>query len=71
LVSQNLQWRTLLKFQLPLTTVTRFAQPSIHTDTLSVLLSALYLYLLVRVLIWRRIHTSGAGSSFFCALTVE
>jgi hypothetical protein len=51
--------------------VTRFAQPCVHTDALSVLLSALYLYLLPRVLIWRRTHTSGAGSSLFCALTVE
>jgi hypothetical protein len=51
--------------------LTRFAQPCIHTDTLSVLLSALYLYLLPRVLIWRRMRTSGAGSSLFCALTVE
>jgi hypothetical protein len=52
-------------------TVTRFAQPCIHTDALSVLQSALYLYLLPRVLIWRRMRTSGAGSSLFCALTVE
>jgi hypothetical protein len=37
---------------------------------LSVLLSALYLYLLPS-LIRRRMHTSGAGSSPFCALTVE
>jgi hypothetical protein len=54
-----------------LMTVTRFAQPCIHTDALSVLLSALYLYLLPRVLIRRRTRTSGAGSSLFCALTVE
>jgi hypothetical protein len=40
--------------------VTRFAQPYIHTDTLSVLLSALYLYLFPRVLIWRRMYMSGA-----------
>jgi hypothetical protein len=51
--------------------VTRFAQPCICTDALSVLLSALYLYCLPRVLIQRRMHTSGAGSSLFCALTVE
>jgi hypothetical protein len=38
---------------------------------LPVLLSALYLYLLPRVLIQRRMHTSGAGPSLFCALTVE
>jgi hypothetical protein len=52
--------------------VTRFVQPCICTDALSVLLSALYLYLLPRVLIRRRTCTSGAaGSSLFCALIVE
>jgi hypothetical protein len=51
--------------------VTRFAQPCIHIDAFSVLLSALFLYLLPRVLIWRRTCTSGAGSSLFCALTVK
>jgi hypothetical protein len=51
--------------------LTRFAQPCVDTDALSVLLSALYLYLLPRVLIWRRTCTSGAGSSLFCALTVK
>jgi hypothetical protein len=52
--------------------VTRFTQPCVHTDALSVLLSALlYLYLLPRVLIRRRLCMSGAGSSLFCALTVE
>jgi hypothetical protein len=51
--------------------MTRFAQPCIHTDALSVLLSALYLYPLPRILIQRRTCTSGAGSSLFCALTVE
>jgi hypothetical protein len=51
--------------------LTRFAQPCIHTDALSVLLSALDLYLLPRFLIQRRMCTSGAGSSLFCALTVE
>jgi hypothetical protein len=48
-----------------------FTQPCIHTDALSVLLSALYLYPLLRVLIQRRTCTSGAGSSLFCALTIE
>ncbi len=51
--------------------MTRFAQPYVHTDALSVLLSVLYLYLLPRVLIQRRMCMSGAGSSLFCALTVE
>jgi hypothetical protein len=40
--------------------VTRFAQPCIHTDALSVLQSALYLYLLPRVLIWRRMGEERA-----------
>jgi hypothetical protein len=51
--------------------MTRFAQPCVHTDALSVLLSALLLYLLLRVLIQRRMRMSGAGSSLFCTLTVE
>jgi hypothetical protein len=38
--------------------VARFTQPCIHTVTLSVLLSALYLYILPRVLIQRRMHMS-------------
>jgi hypothetical protein len=58
-------------FGIELKVLTRFAQLCIHTDALSVLLSALYLYLLPRVLIWRRMRMSGAGFSLFCALTVE
>jgi hypothetical protein len=51
--------------------VTSFAKPYVHTDALSVLRSALYLYLLPRVLIQRRKCMSGAGSSLFYAHTVE
>jgi hypothetical protein len=74
-------WLMVRHFDLPCTVppsplwvmhdMTRFAQPCIHKDALFVLLSALYLYLLPRVLILRRMHMSGAGSSLFCALTVK